>query len=145
MVHENIRLMIRIHNVTMEGMTTTFMSADMRASQPVAVYAHGVVCVTTWFGYALVDRYVYVVNFIEYVQAVNTRQEHVLVNVSQTFVDCKYGNIAAKIISCCVEIYNPTLIHIAGWIAGSWADRSRTIHGIWSDKEIARNSSDHVI
>ena len=39
-----------------------------------SVHAHSVVYDTTWFGYAVFDRYVYVVNVIEYIQTVNTRQ-----------------------------------------------------------------------
>ena len=37
-----------------------------------SVHAHGVVHDPTWFGHAMFDRYVYVVNLIEYIQTVNT-------------------------------------------------------------------------
>ena len=63
---KTVRLMTYIHDVTMDGVATTFMCADTRASRPVAVHAHDVVHDTTWFGHAIFDRCVYVVNFIEY-------------------------------------------------------------------------------
>ena len=47
-----------------------------------SVHTHSVVHDTTRFGHAMFDWYVYVVNVIEYIQTVNTRQ-HVLVNVSR--------------------------------------------------------------
>ena len=64
---------ICIHEVTMGGVATSFMCADMRASWPVQC-THGVVHDTTRFGHAMFDRYVYVINVIEYIQTVNTRQ-----------------------------------------------------------------------
>ena len=71
---KNIRLMISIHDVTMGGVATSFMSADTRASWPVqcmhTVFAHD----TTHFGHAIFDRYVYVNNVIENIQTVDTRQ-----------------------------------------------------------------------
>ena len=71
---KNIRLMISIHDVTMGGVATSFMSADSRASWPVqcthTVFAHD----TTRFGHAIYDRYVYVINVIENMQTVDTRQ-----------------------------------------------------------------------
>ena len=71
---KNIRLMISIHDVTMGGVATSFMSADSRASWPVqcthTVLAHD----TTRFGHAIFDRYVYVINVIENIQTVDTRQ-----------------------------------------------------------------------
>ena len=39
-----------------------------------SVHAHSVVHDTTRFGHAIFDRYVYVINVIEYIQTVNTRQ-----------------------------------------------------------------------
>ena len=66
--------MISIHDVTMEGVATSFMSADTRASWPVqgtnTVFAHD----TIRFGHAIFDRYVHVINVIENIQTVDTRQ-----------------------------------------------------------------------
>ena len=71
---KNVRLMISIHDVTMGGVATSFMSADTRASWPVqcthSVFAHD----TTRFGHAIFNRYVYVINVIESIQTVDTRQ-----------------------------------------------------------------------
>ena len=71
---KNVRLMISIHDVTMGGVATSFMSADTRASWPVqcthTVFAHD----TTRFGHAIFNRYVYVINVIESIQNVDTRQ-----------------------------------------------------------------------
>ena len=39
-----------------------------------SVQAHSVFHDTTLFGHAMFDRYVYVINGIEYIQTVNTRQ-----------------------------------------------------------------------
>ena len=66
--------MISIHDVTMGGVATLFMSADTRASEPVqcthTVFAHD----TTRFRHAIFDRYVYVINVIENIQTVDTRE-----------------------------------------------------------------------
>ena len=71
---KNVRLMISIHDVTMGGVATSFMSADTRASRPVQcthkVFAHD----TTRFGHAIFDRYVCVINVIENIQTVDTKQ-----------------------------------------------------------------------
>ena len=71
---KNVRLMISIHYVTMGGVATSFMSVDTKASWPVqytlTVFAHD----TTRFGHAIFDRYVYVINVIENIQTVDTRQ-----------------------------------------------------------------------
>ena len=73
-LHKSIRLMISIHDVTLGGVATSCMSADTRASWPVqcthTVFAHD----TTRFGHAIFDRYVYVINLIENIQTVDTRQ-----------------------------------------------------------------------
>ena len=63
---KKVRLMISIHDVTMGGVATSFMSADTRAPWPVqctrTVFAHD----TTRFGHAIFDRYVYVIgSFLE--------------------------------------------------------------------------------
>ena len=71
---KNVRLMISIHDVTMGGVATSFMSVDTRASWPVqcthTVFAHD----ATRFGHAIFDRYVYVITVIENIQTVDTRQ-----------------------------------------------------------------------
>ena len=70
---KNMRLMLSIDDVTMGGVAMSFMSADTRASWSVqCTYndAHN----TTWFGHAIFDRYVYVINVIENIQTVDTRQ-----------------------------------------------------------------------
>ena len=71
---KNVRVMISIHDVTMGGVATSFMTADTRASWPVqcthTVFAHD----TTRFGHAIFDRYAYVNNVIENIQTVDTRQ-----------------------------------------------------------------------
>ena len=71
---KNIRLMISIYDVTMGGVATPFMSVDSRASWPVqcthTVFAYD----TTRFGHAIYDRYVCVINVIENIQIVDTRQ-----------------------------------------------------------------------
>ena len=71
---KNVRLMVSIHDVTMGRVETSFMTADTRASWPVqcmhTVFAHD----TTRFGHAMFDRYVYVINVIENIQTVDTRQ-----------------------------------------------------------------------
>ena len=71
---KNVRLMISIHDVTIGGVVTSFMNADTRASWPVqcthTVFAHD----TTRFGHAIFDRYVYVINVIENIQTVDTKQ-----------------------------------------------------------------------
>ena len=71
---KNVRLMTSIHDVTMGGVATSFMSADTRASWPVqcthTVFAHD----TTQFGHAVFDRYVCVINVIENIQTVDTKQ-----------------------------------------------------------------------
>ena len=71
---KNVRLMTSIHDVTMGGVVTLFMSTDTRASWPVrcthTVFAHD----TTRFGHAIFDRYVYVINVIENIQTVDTWQ-----------------------------------------------------------------------
>ena len=68
------RQMISIHDVTMGGMAASFMSADTRASWPVqcthTLFPHD----TTRFGHVIFDRYVYVINVIENIQTVDTRQ-----------------------------------------------------------------------
>ena len=60
------------HNVG--GVATSFISADTRASWPVqcthTLFAHD----TTRFGHAIFNRYVYVINVIESIQTVDTRQ-----------------------------------------------------------------------
>ena len=65
--------MIYIHDVTMGGVATLFMSADTGASWPVqcthTVFAHN----TTRFGHAIFDRYVCVINVIENIQTVDTK------------------------------------------------------------------------
>ena len=64
-LNKKVRVMISIHDVTMGGVAMSFMSVDTRASWPVqcthTVFAHD----TTWFGHAIFDRYVYVINVIE--------------------------------------------------------------------------------
>ena len=71
---KNVRLMISIHDVTVGGVATSFMSVDTRASWPVqcthTVFAHD----TTRFGHAIFDRYVYVITVIENIQTVDTWQ-----------------------------------------------------------------------
>ena len=71
---KNVRLMISVHDVTIGGVAMSFMSADTRASWPVqnthTVFAHD----TTRFGHAILDRCVYVINVIENIQTVDTRQ-----------------------------------------------------------------------
>ena len=71
---KDVRLMISIHDVTMGGVATSFMSADTRASWPVqcthTVFSHD----TTQFGHAIFDRYVCVINVIENIQIVDTKQ-----------------------------------------------------------------------
>ena len=66
---KNVRLMISIHDVTMGGVATSFMSTDTRASCTHTVFAHD----TTRFGH-IFDRYVYVINVIENIQTVDTWQ-----------------------------------------------------------------------
>ena len=73
---KNVRLMIAIHDLTMGGVATSFMSADTRASRSVQC-THTVLLkihCTTQFGHAILDRYVYVINVTEYIQTFNTRQ-----------------------------------------------------------------------
>ena len=71
---KNVRLMIYIHDVTMGGVATSFMSVDTRASWSVqcthTVFAHD----TTQFGHAIFDRCVYVITVIENIQTVDTIQ-----------------------------------------------------------------------
>ena len=71
---KNVRMIIYIYEVTMGGVPTSFMCAETRASWPVqcthTVFAHD----TTRFGHAIFDRYVYVINVIENIQTVDTRQ-----------------------------------------------------------------------
>ena len=66
--------MISIHDVTMGGVATSFMSADTRAPWQVqcthTVFAHD----TTRVGHTIFSRYVYVINVIESIQTVDTRQ-----------------------------------------------------------------------
>ena len=73
-LNKKVRLMISIHDVTMGGVATSFMSADTKASWPVqcthTVFAHD----TTRFGHAIFNRYVHVINVIESIQIVDTRQ-----------------------------------------------------------------------
>ena len=73
-IKKNVRLVISIHDVTMGGVATSFMSTDTRASWSAhsthTVFAHD----TTRFGHAIFDRYVYVINVIEDIQTVDTRQ-----------------------------------------------------------------------
>ena len=70
---KNVKLMISIHNVTIGGVPTSLMSADTRASWPVkcthSVYSQYNTVWTCYF-----DRYVYVINVIENIQTVDTRQ-----------------------------------------------------------------------
>ena len=66
--------MISIHDVTMGGVATSFMSAYTKASWPGPVHTHSVAKDTTWFVHAIFDRYVYVINIIENIQTVDTRQ-----------------------------------------------------------------------
>ena len=47
---------------------TSFMCADTESVTAGSVHAYGVVHDTTRFGHAMFDRYVYVVNIIEYLQ-----------------------------------------------------------------------------
>ena len=51
----------------------SLMCADPESVMASSVHADGVVHDTTRFGHALFDRYVHVVNVIEYIQIVNTR------------------------------------------------------------------------
>ena len=71
---KNVRLMLSIHDVIMGGVATSFMRAGMRASWPVqcthTVFAHN----TTQFGRAIFDSYMYMINVIENIQTVDTRQ-----------------------------------------------------------------------
>ena len=71
---KNIRLMISIHDVTMGGVATSFLSADSRASWPVQCTHTVLAPDTTRFGHAIFDRYVNVINVIENIQTVDTRQ-----------------------------------------------------------------------
>ena len=70
--HET-KLMLSIDDVTMGGVAMSFMSADTRASWSVQCM-YSVAHNTTWFGHAIFDRYVYVINVIENIQTVDTRQ-----------------------------------------------------------------------
>ena len=71
---KNVTLVIFIHDVTMGGVATSFMSADTRASWSVqcmhTAFAHD----TTRFRHAIFNRNVYVINVIESIQTVDTRQ-----------------------------------------------------------------------
>ena len=71
---KNVRLMISIHGVTMEGLATSFMSADTRGSWPVQCTHTVFAPETTRFEHAIFDRYVYVINVIENIKIVDTRQ-----------------------------------------------------------------------
>ena len=62
---KNIRLMTSIHDVIMGGVATSFMCADTESVTASSMHAHSVVHDETWFGHAMFDRYVYVVNVIE--------------------------------------------------------------------------------
>ena len=62
---KNVRLMIYIHDVTMGCVVTSW---PVQCTQ--TVFAHD----TTRFGHAIFDRYVYVINVIENIQTVYTRQ-----------------------------------------------------------------------
>ena len=70
---KNVRPMISIHDVTIGGVPTSFMSADTGASWSVqcrhTVFAHD----ATQFGHAIFDSYVYVINVIENIETVDTR------------------------------------------------------------------------
>ena len=52
----------------------SLMCADPESVMASSVHADGVVHDTTRFGHAVFDRYVHVVNVIEYIQIVNTRK-----------------------------------------------------------------------
>ena len=82
-LNKKVRLMISIHDVTMGGVATSFMSADTRAPWPVqctrTMFAHD----TTRFGHAIFDRYVYVINVIENNTNCWNKTDQVPVNVSR--------------------------------------------------------------
>ena len=65
--------MISIHDVTIGGVATSFMSADTRASWPVQC-THTMFAHDTRFGHAIFDRYLYVINVIENIQTFDARQ-----------------------------------------------------------------------
>ena len=79
---KNVRLMTSIHDVILGGVAMSFMCADTENITASSVHTHGIVPDTTRFGHAMFDRYVYVVNIIEYLQHCSHKTEHVLVNVS---------------------------------------------------------------
>ena len=69
-----VRLMISIHDVTMGGVATSFFCVDTESVTASSVHAHSVVHDRARFEHAMIDRYVYVINVIENIQTVDTRQ-----------------------------------------------------------------------
>ena len=55
-----------VHDITIEGMAKSFMCVESRVSHWFRCThppTRDAVCGTIWFGYALLGKYVYVVNF----------------------------------------------------------------------------------
>ena len=65
---KNVWLMTSIQDVILRDMATSFMCADTESVTASSVHTHDVDYDTTRFGHAKFDRYVYVVNLIEYLQ-----------------------------------------------------------------------------
>ena len=71
---KNVRLTIFIHDVTMGGVATSFLCVDTESVTASSVHAHSVVHDRARCEHAMFDRYVYVINVIENIQTVDTRQ-----------------------------------------------------------------------
>ena len=71
---KNVRLMKSIHDVTMGGVATSFLCVDTESVTASSVHAQGVVHDRARFEHAMFDRYVYVINVLENIQTVDTRQ-----------------------------------------------------------------------
>ena len=71
---KNVRLMISILDVTMGGVATSFLCVDTESVTASSVHAHSVVHDRARFEHAMFDRYVYVINVLENIQTVDTRQ-----------------------------------------------------------------------
>ena len=71
---KNVRLMISIHDVKMGGVATSFLCVDTESVTASSVHAHSVVHDRARFEHAMFDRCVYMINVIENIQTVDTRQ-----------------------------------------------------------------------
>ena len=102
-----------------------------------AEHVHGKARSTTPFGHALFDKLVYVINFSEFIQALNTRQNMFW----ETFPDCLLVVNTALMRKKCstdmMKFVTKSCSPLWDWPLRSWSDRSRFLQRMRSNRNNA--------